>query len=76
MLDAQTLDLKKLIQLRKPPQSIVMAQLNVVVLYVDKVTLDLLDCDNTSVYQGKFDDRFTGGVMYKVGITYILRTPG
>ena len=53
-----------------------MAQLNLVVVYIDKSTLCLIDCENMSVYKGKFDDRFTGGVIYKVGITYVLRTPG
>lgn len=76
VLDAQTFDLKKLLQIGKPPQSIVMAQLNLVVVYIDKSTLCLVDCENMSIYKGKFDDRFTGGVIYKVGITYVLRTPG
>lgn len=76
VLDAQTFDLKKLLQIEKPPQSIVMAQLNLVVVYINKSAIYLIDCESMSVYKGKFDDRFTGGVIYKIGITYVLRTPG
>lgn len=53
-----------------------MAQLNLVIVFLDRANLCLIDCENMSVYKGKFDDRFTGAVIYKVGITYVIRTPG